>query len=60
MNLSEAATIDPDEFMNEEVGHPDSFPPEMIKKNGYTQKYDIWACGVILYKMLYGHHPFKK
>jgi calcium-dependent protein kinase len=32
--------------------------PEVFKQS-YTEKCDIWACGVILYIILSGEPPFK-
>lgn len=32
--------------------------PEMIKKDLYNEKCDIWSLGVIMYTMLSGQPPF--
>lgn len=33
--------------------------PEIIKKEPYSEKVDIWATGVVAYIMLFGKAPFK-
>ena len=33
--------------------------PEIIKKEAYTEKVDIWATGVVTYIMIFGKAPFK-
>ena len=33
--------------------------PEIIKKEAYTEKVDIWATGVVAYIMLFGKAPFR-
>ena len=39
------------------IGSPYYMAPEIIEKN-YTEKCDIWACGVILYLLLSARPPF--
>lgn len=32
--------------------------PEMLNGSSYNQKVDIWALGVLTYKLFYGSYPF--
>jgi serine/threonine protein kinase len=40
------------------LGTPHYMSPEMHAKAWYDEKSDIFACGIILYQMLTGIHPF--
>ncbi len=32
--------------------------PEIINKENYNEKCDLWSCGILLYIMLCGEIPF--
>lgn len=40
-------------------GSPLYMAPEIMKKNKYNIKSDLWSLGIIIYEMLYGTVPFK-
>lgn len=44
--------------MNSIVGTPYYISPDVLKEN-YTEKCDVWSCGIILYTLLLGYVPFK-
>lgn len=33
--------------------------PQILSKNYYTYKCDVWSLGIIIFEMLYDHHPWK-
>jgi serine/threonine protein kinase len=47
-----------DTIINTLCGSPMYMAPEIITKNGYDYKSDLWSVGIILYEMLHGHTPF--
>jgi serine/threonine protein kinase len=47
-----------DTIINTLCGSPMYMAPEIITRNGYDYKSDLWSVGIILYEMLHGYTPF--
>eukprot|EP00826_Nyctotherus_ovalis_P039519 TRINITY_DN3807_c0_g1_i8.p1 TRINITY_DN3807_c0_g1~~TRINITY_DN3807_c0_g1_i8.p1 ORF type:complete len:557 (+),score=136.90 TRINITY_DN3807_c0_g1_i8:197-1867(+) len=39
-------------------GTAEYMAPEIIKRDGYGEKADIWSLGILLYEMLHGYAPY--
>lgn len=52
-----AVKFSPGEEFNELCGSPHYLAPELIGQR-YGHLVDIWAFGVMIYLMMYGHYPF--
>jgi serine/threonine protein kinase len=50
---------DPKDGLDSKLGSPLYMAPEIIKREVYDSKVDIWAFGCIAYQMLCGIHPFQ-
>lgn len=48
-----------DENVNTFCGTTSYMAPQIFKKEVYDNKVDVWAVGVLMYRMLYGDFPFK-
>ena len=40
------------------VGTPLYMSPQILSKQSYTNKSDLWSVGLIFYEMIYGHTPW--
>lgn len=40
------------------VGTPLYMSPQILSKQSYTNKSDLWSIGLIFYEMIYGHTPW--
>jgi serine/threonine protein kinase len=45
------------QYMTELCGSPHYLAPELIGQK-YTTQVDVWAFGVLLYLLMYGHYPY--
>lgn len=45
--------------MNQKVGKLDFMAPEVLRKQEYDEKCDVWSCGVVFYYLLCGKLPFR-
>lgn len=41
------------------VGTTDYYPWEMVTRQKYDERVDIWCIGVILFEMIFGKTPFE-
>jgi calcium-dependent protein kinase len=55
--FNEATFFSNEEVMNSAVGSCYFIAPEVLKRS-YTEKCDIWSCGVLAYFLLSGRYPF--
>ena len=53
-----ACFFNPDEGLDLVLGSPIYMAPEIILKEKYNDKVDIWSIGVITYMLLTGRNPF--
>jgi serine/threonine protein kinase len=47
-----------DSIMKSVVGSPVYMAPQILKKQKYSYKCDIWSLGIMTYEMLVGKFPF--
>jgi calcium-dependent protein kinase len=57
IDFGTSALLDNTRNINQRYGTPYYTAPEILK-NRFSDKSDIWSCGVILYIMLIGRPPF--
>lgn len=41
------------------IGTPLYMSPQILEKQPYNSKCDVWSVGVIFYELLFGYHPWK-
>ncbi|QCE06390.1 phosphoenolpyruvate carboxylase kinase 1-like [Vigna unguiculata] len=58
-DFGSADTFKEGDLMSAVVGTPHYVAPEVLAGSGYTEKVDVWSCGVVLYQMLAGVLPFR-
>ena len=54
-----ARKVDKDMLLNTLCGSPMYMAPEIINKQDYSIKSDLWSVGIIIYQMVYGKVPFE-
>lgn len=57
IDFGTSKTYNGDEKLNDVCGTPYYIAPEVLDGK-YTEKCDVWSCGVIMYIMLCGYPPF--
>ena len=54
-----ARKVDKNMLLNTLCGSPMYMAPEIINKQDYSIKSDLWSVGIIIYQMIYGRVPFE-
>ena len=54
-----ARKVDKDMLLNTLCGSPMYMAPEIINKQDYSIKSDLWSVGIIIYQMIYGRVPYE-
>lgn len=53
-----ASVLDENHTFKDSLGSPNYMAPELIVKQPYSEKVDVWATGCVLYSMLCGMMAF--
>ncbi|KAM3146403.1 hypothetical protein pb186bvf_001372 [Paramecium bursaria] len=48
-----------DQYLTSYCGTPLTMAPEVLKREKYNDRCDIWSVGVIIYQLLFGRAPFQ-
>lgn len=54
-----ALMLEKNEIVSSLVGSPMFISPQVLNKEAYTDKCDIWSLGIIFYYTLFGQSPYK-
>ncbi|CAI2362777.1 unnamed protein product [Moneuplotes crassus] len=57
-DLGFAKSLNDTEIATSWLGTPVNMAPEILNKNPYTSKIDIWSLGIMVYELLVGFTPF--
>ena len=52
------ALTESNELCDTQCGTHPYLAPELLRRDPYTEKVDIWQLGVVIYAMVFGHFPF--
>ena len=53
-----ATSFDQETKLDQVLGSPIYTAPEIVRKEKYDSKVDIWSAGIIVYFLFSGDHPF--
>lgn len=57
-DLGFAQKFDPEKGLNLVLGTPLYMAPELVRRQRYDEKVDVWSLGIIVYQLLCGVTPF--
>lgn len=58
IDFGASTKFDPNVKMTKRIGTPFYVAPEILNKQPYGEKCDIWSLGILLYILLCGYPPF--